>query len=116
MARAATLAVADPAERQNGTGRRMPVRTQEITFDWEGETWHATMRTNAPSGQVDALLGRDPDAYRVALAAVVLEWDFVDDEGEPIPLPKDGGVGKVSYPQLRALVAAYLDALAAPKD
>lgn len=95
----------------------MPVRTQAVTFEWEGVPWSAEMRTSAPSGVVDGLFSRgDIEAFKAALVGLVQAWDFVDENGEPIPLPKDGGLAQCPYPLLNALVSAYLDSLAVPKE
>lgn len=111
MAPAATLPPAAPA------ARRMPVRTRTVSFEWEGVAWSAEMRTNAPSKVIDGLLERgDVEAFKASLSALVLAWDFVDEGGAPIPLPRDGGLAPCPYPLLNALVSAYLDALAVPKE
>lgn len=96
-------------------GRRMPVRTADLTFSYGDVEWHATLRVDAPSGVVDDFFTEDSAALKRALTALVLAWDAVDQDGAPVPLPKDGGLTLVPYPYINALVAAYLDALAPPK-
>jgi hypothetical protein len=39
---------------------------------------------------MEELRSGDTDRYRAALAEVILGWNFVDDDGKPLPLPRDG--------------------------
>ncbi len=100
--------------------RRMPVsdETVVVTFTWKDVPWSATMRTGVASGQVDAMYA-GPDVsiaeFKAALAALVTTWDFVDEKGDPLPLPADGGIKACPYALLLALARAYTRELEAPK-
>lgn len=48
------------------------------------------MRLNPPLRVIEDLRSGDMGRFRSALATVVLDWDFVDDDGAPLPLPRDG--------------------------
>jgi hypothetical protein len=78
-------------EQLNGTAAvRTAVRTVEIALDGDYEGWSASMRINPPMRIMDELRSGDIPRYRAALAEVISAWNFVDDEGRPLPLPKDG--------------------------
>ena len=79
-------------ERVNGTleGVRTAIRlaTIELSGDYEG--WHATMRVNPPVRVWEDFASGEDERFSNALMSLVSEWNFVDDEGQPLPLPKDG--------------------------
>lgn len=74
----------------NGTAVRSAVRTVEIALDGDYEGWTATMRVNPPMRVMDELRSGDQDRFRVALAEVISAWNFVDDDGKALPLPREG--------------------------
>lgn len=112
---AAAPAAAAPSP-TDGAARRMPAEdTVDVAFEWKGVPWKATMLLDVTAGEIDALFEPSVGPFKAALGALVTAWDFVDRAGEPIPLPRDGGVSACPYPLLRRLASAYIDALAAPK-
>lgn len=80
--------------------RRMPVRTQDINLTGEYEGWQLTIRANAPAGVLRHLEGfadaTERDAPEIMhhmldfIGAVLIDWNFVDEEGEPIPATREG--------------------------
>ena len=78
----------------NGTGVasgvRTAVRTARLELGGDYEGWFATLRVNPPLSIWDDFSSGDAARYDSALAALVIDWNFVDDQGEPLPLPKDG--------------------------
>jgi hypothetical protein len=80
--------------------RRMPIKTRtvELTGDYAG--WSATVRTNAPFSnflQLSQLTGDDGQAALKALAEIyrllpklIFAWNFVDEEGTPLPCNAEG--------------------------
>jgi hypothetical protein len=95
--------------------RRMPVRTLPVSFEWEGETWSADMWSMPPSGLIDELFNEADDAterrkrMEGALVRLVQKWDFVDETGTDIPLPRDGGLAQCPTPLKAALRDAYFE-------
>jgi len=66
------------------TARKMPVRTHEfeLSDDWAG--WKFTAKTNIPLGTFERLqTGRFTEVTDV-LASILVDWNFVDEEGEPL--------------------------------
>ena len=77
-------------ERTNGLAVRTAIRTVEIALDGDYDGWTATLRANPPMRILEELRSGETDRYRAGLAEVILEWNFVDDDGVPLPLPRDG--------------------------
>lgn len=74
---------------RNGTGLRLPVKTVDISLDELGyDGWVVTMRMNPRSSVYDDFLAIDdmPRWWR-AFGKIVQSWNFVDEDGEPFPLP-----------------------------
>lgn len=69
--------------------RKMPVRTKEIHLngDWEG--WTFTARTNPPMGIISDMSSGDIDLITGSIAKIIIDWNFVDEEGNALPVPKD---------------------------
>lgn len=119
---ATTVAEAPKGASRNGTTtgqaakRRLPIETVEVAFDYLGVAFSATCWRDPPSGLLDVFFeGRASDDFKAALGRIVRAWDVVDEEGEPVPIPAQGGIPRVPYRLLWSLVTAYIDALAAPK-
>lgn len=67
--------------------RRMPIKTAVVRLDGDYEGWEATIRTNAPIYLFQReIASGDADRVAAALSRIILLWNFVDDEGEPLPL------------------------------
>jgi hypothetical protein len=82
-------------ERRNGTAVAFPVRTAEIALDEIGYTgWSATVRLNPRSSVYDQLVLFEEGAWWAAFGQIVLDWNFVDEQGEPLPLPRATGSEK----------------------
>src|SRR5580765_8886550 len=104
---------------------RMPVKTVTIKFDAIGyEGWWVKMRTNPKASVYDGFLAnaqeeteKEWDAWK----SIVMEWNFVDEEGKPLPLPKDG-LEKNQLPydiqahMVREYVEAFNATLRLPKE
>lgn len=65
--------------------RKMPIRTREITLngDWAG--WIFTGRTNPTMSTLDDLISGNYGRIIDALDKLVFSWNFVDEEGQPLP-------------------------------
>ena len=103
-------------DEQEATMRKRPVRTAEIELPEPYAGWTATVWTNMPMAIYDAL---DTGAIRErleALSSVILEWNFVDDAGDQIPITPDAIYEALSMDEivltLRAVDGAVADFLA----
>lgn len=81
-------------EHQEGAGapaiRRMPVKTAVVRLDGDYAGWEATVRVNPRLSIYDELVGGDLAQTQQVLAALLRAWNFVDEEGEPLPTTLDG--------------------------
>lgn len=106
----------------NATSKRTAVRTAAVVLDGNYEGWSATVRTNPPQSVWTDFVSGDDERFRHALAQVVLAWDFVDDDGNDVPLPSadDYDPNRLPFDLIPALVRAYTASLRAatevPKD
>lgn len=67
--------------------RKMPVRTRTIALsgDWEG--WEFEARTNPTMGTLGDLSSGQFERIITGLANTVKGWNFVDEDGQPLPNP-----------------------------
>lgn len=86
--------------------RLRPVRKAQITLPEPYEGWTATVRTNIPMTCYERLSSGDWDEKIAALAETVLEWNFVDDAGEPVALTPEALRAALGFDQLKLLAAA----------
>lgn len=66
--------------------RKLPIKIGELALNGEFEGWTFVGRTNPPMELVDHFLKGRVD---VGLGPVVYTWNFVDENGEPMPQPND---------------------------
>jgi hypothetical protein len=104
---------------QNGTAVMFPIKTADIALDEIGYWgWHATVRLNPRSSIYDQLVAFEGDWWS-AFGQIVLDWNFVGEQGESIPLPRavvsekelDLPVGVLTF-----LFARYLEAVRAAAE
>jgi hypothetical protein len=80
--------------------RRMPIKTKTVDVGGDYAGWTATIRTNAPfstfismarlaDGDGQAPIRALAELYDI-LPRVVIAWNFVDEEGEPLPCDREG--------------------------
>lgn len=80
------------AERVNGVQEavRTAVRTARIELDGDYEGWYATMRVNPSLAIWEDFSSGDGERYESALSAIIVDWNIPDDEGNVLPIPRDG--------------------------
>jgi hypothetical protein len=87
--------------------RRLPVYYGQIILkggDYDG--WEAKMRLNPPASVIDGL--SDPKRVYASCAAMTSEWDFGDEEGNPIPCNEEG-MGMLPMDLLSQLITAWAE-------
>ena len=101
--------------RRNGKAepaRRRPVRTFVVKLDGEYEGTEAVMISNPPLRMLDELSEdeglQDFDRVRRATAALTQSWNFVDADGNGVPL--DDRWAGLTAEEVWALLAAWYDA------
>jgi hypothetical protein len=102
-------------ERANGATKpaaRTAVRTAVIELGGDYEGWQATMRVNPTLAVWEDFSSGDEGRLAEALKVLVVEWNVPDDDGNPLPLPKDGLDWKTAPFDLKLrLVNGYNDAM-----
>ena len=68
---------------------KMPRRTAEIEMDGEYEGFKFTALISAPTSIFSYLNTANWDLIQAAAKHVVLSWNFVDEEGNPLPQPQE---------------------------
>jgi hypothetical protein len=98
----------------NAVTASMPIKTAIVTFDDIGYAgWQAELRLNVRARTYDAFLSQDREEFWAALSAIVVDWNFHDEEGDPLPLPRDGlGPRDLPIDVLNTLVLRYVEAMA----
>lgn len=72
---------------QNGHAaiRRMPVRTVSVELEDDYADFSLTMRSNPPLRTfTDMQSNADFAVLRETVKSLIVDWDFVDDQGQPI--------------------------------
>jgi hypothetical protein len=103
--------------------RRMPVRSRLVEMDGDYSGFHATMRVNISIKQAEAL-SSDLDDICATLAGIILDWNFVDESGAPLPLGDEttphqaeiiiDGLRSLPMDLLRMLQVKYGEVLRSP--
>jgi hypothetical protein len=103
------------AERRNGVGPAMPIKAIDVDCTDAGYPgWHAKLRTNIPARVYDDFISQNEEKFWSSLAQIVVEWNFADENGEPLPTPADGLSWRdLPYDLAQFLVRRYLEAFAA---
>lgn len=78
------------AVRNGTTAVSFPIKTVTIELDEiDYVGWHTTLRTNIRSSVYDDMVSGDETRWWGAFGQAVTGWNFVDEDGQPLPLPKD---------------------------
>jgi hypothetical protein len=98
----------------NEVGLSMPIKTAIITLDEIGYVgWHAELRLNVRARTYDNFLSQDRDQFWTAFTEIVRDWNFLSEDGAPLPLPRDGlGPRDLPIDILNTLVLRYVEAMA----
>jgi hypothetical protein len=67
--------------------RKLPVRTRDIQLKAPWEGWNFTARMNPPVCVFEDITSGEFARIVDGMALVILGWNFVDDNGEPLPAP-----------------------------
>jgi hypothetical protein len=87
----------------------MPVRTVRVVLDGDYADFSLEMRSNPPVRIFTEMQDNTEfSALRDRLAELIVNWDFVDDHGDPIPV---GQLDDVPVDMFGMIVTRYLDAI-----
>lgn len=95
----------------NRAERRMPIRTVNVGFDDAGYTgFTAKARINPPISVALAFQSEDVNQVLATIRICYPEWDFVDEQGEPIP-HDEAGTAMIPPDLLRAMILRWASEL-----
>jgi hypothetical protein len=92
----------------------MPIHRVDIDLSEIGyEGWCVSMRLNVRARTYDDFLSQERDAFWAAFSTIVLDWNLTDEDGQSLPLPRDGlGPRDLPIDILNTLVLRYVEAMA----
>jgi hypothetical protein len=71
------------------------------------------MRLNIRARTYDAFLSQDRDEFWRAFTEIAVDWNFLDEDGSRMPLPREGlGPRDLPIDILNTLVLRYVEAMA----
>jgi len=71
------------------------------------------MRLNVRARTYDDFLSQDQELFWKAFSDIVRDWNFLNEDGEPLALPRDGlGPRELPIDILNTLVLRYVEAMA----
>ncbi len=91
--------------------RRLPVRTAVVRLSGNYDGFIATMRLNPRRSVVDQLQSGDIQRVSEAVNDLVLDWNYVDEAGDPIPQTV-AGIYDLPDDLLADTIAGYFAAMA----
>lgn len=100
---------------RNGTGiDALPIKVAEIDLGEIGYPGYAVaMRLNIRARTYDDFLSQERDQFWSAFREIVVAWNLRDEDGESLPLPRDGlGPRDLPIDILNTLVLRYVEAMA----
>ena len=100
-----------------GPLRRMPIRTARVQLEGDYADFSLVMRANPPLRVfTDIQANQDFPTLRTIMGELIVDWDFVDDQGEVIPV---GDLEAIPIDLFGQIVTRYLatiaDSAAVPK-
>lgn len=69
------------------TIKKMPVRMTKVALDGDYEGWEFEVLTNPKLSVFGDLSSGEFDRIAIALSKIVRSWNFVDENGDPLPQP-----------------------------
>jgi len=92
----------------------LPIKTARVDLGEIGyDGWYVDMRLNVRARTYDAFLSQDPEQFWSAYSEIVVAWNLEDEDGQALPLPKDGlGPRDLPIDILNTLALRYVEAMA----
>lgn len=91
--------------------RKAPVKSALLELHGDYEGWHFKARTNPKLKSFSLIASGNVDKIREGLAQIVLEWDFVDEDGAPLGSPSGETMGEVGFDLAMAMSNRFIEEL-----
>lgn len=88
---------------------KLPIKTAKLSLSGDYEGWECTVRTNPPLRVFRMLQSDLAEDVIAALAVIILDWNFVDEEGNPLPPPDEAGVEALPLDLVDQIGRAYTE-------
>lgn len=89
----------------------MPVKTAKINLSDDYDGWWFTARTNAKGKTFQKLQSGQFDELLEGLSELVVEWNFVDEDGRDLALPSVA-MPEVPIDLVNSMIEAYVSEVA----
>ena len=87
--------------------RRMPVRTCKLQLEGDFAGFELVMRLNPNLRVIKDMASGDMDALTAALGEVILQWNFPDEEGKPMPAPSQETIEELPIDLITLIAERY---------
>ena len=91
--------------------KKIEVRKKDIELDGAYEGWKLTVRANAKFKVIGDLSSGEYDRITESLAHVILDWNFLDEDGIPLEDITPEAIGELPYDLIKILVGAVTKAV-----
>ena len=93
--------------------RRLAVRIKEVHLNGEFQGWSFVCRTNVPWSVLEGMQSGNYERIRDELAKILISWDFVDEEGRPMPKPSPESISALPFDLMTAVLEGATEAIMA---
>ena len=90
---------------------KLPIKTKELALTGEWVDWKCTVRTNPPISIFGDISSGDFERIVRALSKIILDWNFVDENGEPLPKPDVATINEVPLELITVIANRYVEEL-----
>lgn len=87
--------------------RKMPVRTGKVSLEGTYEGWECVVRLNPPLRVFGDFSSGEFDRIISGLRLVILNWNFVDEDGNDLGPPDDTNVSLLPLDLAQAVAEAF---------
>lgn len=91
-----------------GQGFQLPKRTAVLALNGDYAGAEVTVWINPPFGLWERAAAKEIDNKQL-MGEMILSWNLLGYDGQPIPAPKDGGLSAVPVDMLAAIDAAITE-------
>jgi hypothetical protein len=88
--------------------RKAPIKTATVVLKDDYEGWQFTARINPPINAFGNIASGNFDRMIKGLGAIIIDWNFVDENGAPLDQPSDLTVGGLSLDLVTMLANEYI--------
>ena len=88
--------------------KKLQIKTEIVELDGDYAGWKFTARVNPPMRVVRDISSGDIERIMPALASVITEWNFIDENGVPFEC-SEAGLNELAIDLMMKVATAYSD-------